>query len=270
MQAFQVLPKRGWFSFLEESEARMLAEVFFELATAMEAEEKRGVLDMMGVEVDAETPRNVPLMFEKIFGEGQVSSFDSAPVSSLPDAGCQPDSSLKSGSGSARAREQDLTDDQRLAELDFDPLSTRPVPANPYIAAILRPMSQDPEAAGELRALTVPDLAARKTVALRTVGVALVRAAQHHAPVVVMPEGLKTWASAINDARLALGWSLGIKDAERADEVEALAESNPDEGEYSAYEIALASVYNALSWWLDSLMHAVSANDLEQGSAADE
>lgn len=158
-----------------------------------------------------------------------------------------------------------MTDNQRLAELDFDPLATRPAPANPYIAAILRPMSQDLEEAAELRALTTPDLAAKKTTAMRTVAARLYWAAEHHAPIVVKPEALKTWVTAINDVRLALGWSLGIEDEMRAEEVQLMAESDSQSGVYTAYEITLASVYNALSWWLDTLMYAVEQSGLETG-----
>lgn len=158
-----------------------------------------------------------------------------------------------------------MTDNQRLAELDFDPLATRPAPANPYIAAILRPMSQDLEEAAELRALTTPDLAAKKTTAMRTVAARLYWAAEHHAPIVVKPEALKTWVTAINDVRLALGWSLGIEDEMRAEEVQLMAESDSQSGVYTAYEITLASVYNALSWWLDTLMYAVEQPGLETG-----
>ena len=33
--------------------------------------------------------------------------------------------------------------------------------------------------------------------------------------------------------------------------------ADPEAGVYTAYEITIASIYNALSWWLETLMHAV-------------
>lgn len=278
MQAFQPLPTTGWSSWIEDHEARLLAGVFSELSDAMESEEKREVLDMMGVKFDGDPPKDFPLMFETLLGVDTVSSIASRPElsphedapedtednSSADSLGASPQSerNQKSRRGPHEPDAQGMTDEQRLAQLDFDPLSTRPAPANPYIAAILRPMSQDPEEAAELRALTTPDLAAKKTAAMRVVAESLTWVASHHSPVVVKPETLKTWVTAINDARLALGWSLGIQDDLRAEEVELMAESDPSSGVYTAYEITLASIYNALSWWLDTLMQVV----MEPGS----
>ncbi|WP_039886126.1 DUF2017 family protein [Mobiluncus mulieris] len=305
MHAFHALPTSGWSSHLEDHEASLLAGIFSELSNAMEAEEKRTVLDMMGVDLDAGAPKDFPLMFENLLGVDTVSGIASreelAPHESDPDCasgdpdrgalgwssrasgdpdrgasgasldsdsrGASPDSEpdSKSRRVSKESNATGMTDNQRLAELDFDPLATRPAPANPYIAAILRPMSQDLEEAAELRALTTPDLAAKKTTAMRTVAARLYWAAEHHAPIVVKPEALKTWVTAINDVRLALGWSLGIEDEMRAEEVQLMAESDSQSGVYTAYEITLASVYNALSWWLDTLMYAVEQSGLETG-----
>lgn len=310
MHAFQALPNSGWSSRLEDHEASLLAGIFSELSKAMEAEEKRTVLDMMGVDLDAGAPKDFPLMFENLLGVDTVSGIASreelAPHESDPTSapgdldrdtlggisrasgdpgrgasgaslgavsrGAIPDSEPESKSRrvSKESNAAGMTDDQRLAELDFDPLATRPAPANPYIAAILRPMSQDLEEAAELRALTTPDLAAKKTAAMRTVAARLYWAAEHHAPIVVKPEALKTWVTAINDVRLALGWSLGIEDDMRAEEVQLMAESDPQSGVYTAYEITLASVYNALSWWLDTLMYAVEQPGLETGESSRE
>lgn len=277
MHAFQALPNTGWASRLEESEATLLAGIFSELSEAMEAEAERSVLDMMGVDLDGGVPKDFPLMFENLLGVDKVSGIASreelAPHEYEPklesdDLSSRGASSIlgrnqKSAHASHQAPPPDMTDDQRLAELDFDPLATRPAPSNPYIAAILRPMSQDPAEAAELRALTTPDLAAKKTAAMRFVAAKLYWAAEHHAPVVVKPEDLQTWVTAINDVRLALGWSLGIQDDLRAEEVELMAESDPQSGVYTAYEITLASVYNALSWWLDTLMYAMREPGLE-------
>ncbi|EFM45547.1 hypothetical protein HMPREF0580_1837 [Mobiluncus mulieris ATCC 35239] len=305
MHAFHALPTSGWSSHLEDHEASLLAGIFSELSNAMEAEEKRTVLDMMGVDLDAGAPKDFPLMFENLLGVDTVSGIASreelAPHEYAPDCasgdpdrgalgwssrasgdpdrgasgasldsdsrGASPDSEpdSKSRRVSKESNATGMTDNQRLAELDFDPLATRPAPANPYIAAILRPMSQDLEEAAELRALTTPDLAAKKTTAMRTVAARLYWAAEHHAPIVVKPEALKTWVTAINDVRLALGWSLGIEDEMRAEEVQLMAESDSQSGVYTAYEITLASVYNALSWWLDTLMYAVEQPGLETG-----
>jgi hypothetical protein len=36
-----------------------------------------------------------------------------------------------------------------------------------------------------------------------------------------------------------------------------MAQADAASGSYSAYEITLASVYTALSWWLETLLRAV-------------
>ena len=277
MRAFEPLPAPsiGWSSRLEPHEARLLSGIFAELADAMEAEEKRDVLDMMGVDLDPDTPKEHKLMFEELLGVGTVSSIASRPELHGEEASTDGDATPENpgepepatgeaiegnragGKTGAEPGANGMTDEQTLAALDFDPLGTRPAPANPYIAAILRPMSEDPEEAAELRALTTPDLAAKKTAAMRIVSAGLQWSADGHGPVVVKPETLKVWVTAMNDARLALGWSLGIEDDMRAEEVELMAESDPESGVYTAYEITIASIYNALSWWLETLMHAV-------------
>ncbi|ADI66411.1 DUF2017 family protein [Mobiluncus curtisii] len=272
MRAFAALnaPSEGWFSRVEPHEAVLLAGIFEELADAMEAEEQRDVLDMMGVDLDPNSPKEHTLMFEKLLGVDTVSSITSRPElhsaseeteteTDLNQPHEQPGESAtpRRGNTGFEPNSRGMTDDQTLAALDFDPLGPRPCPANPYIAAILRPMSQDPEEAAELRALTTPDLAAKKTAAMRTVAESLRWAAHSNGAVMVKPEALKVWVTAINDARLALGWSLGIDNDTRAEEVELMAESDPETGVYTAYEITIASIYNALSWWLETLMYAV-------------
>lgn len=270
MRAFAALnaPSEGWFSRVEPHEAALLAGIFEELADAMEAEEKRDVLDMMGVDLDPSSPKEHTLMFEKLLGVDTVSSISSRPEmhSASEDPETEPEqprehtsepAAPQRGNTGFEPNSRGMTDDQTLAALDFDPLGPRPCPANPYIAAILRPMSQDPEEAAELRALTTPDLAAKKAASMRVVADSLRWAANGDGAVVVKPETLKVWVTAINDARLALGWSLDIDNDTRAEEVELMAESDPEAGVYTAYEITIASIYNALSWWLETLMHAV-------------
>ncbi|WP_297587668.1 DUF2017 family protein [uncultured Mobiluncus sp.] len=270
MRAFAALnvPSEGWFSRVEPHEAALLAGIFEELADAMEAEEKRDVLDMMGVDLDPSSPKEHTLMFEKLLGVDTVSSISSRPEmhSASEDSETEPEqprehtsepAAPQRGNTGFEPNSRGMTDDQTLAALDFDPLGPRPCPANPYIAAILRPMSQDPEEAAELRALTTPDLAAKKAASMRVVADSLRWAANGDGAVVVKPETLKVWVTAINDARLALGWSLDIDNDTRAEEVELMAESDSEAGVYTAYEITIASIYNALSWWLETLMHAV-------------
>lgn len=270
MRAFAALsaPSEGWFSRVEPHEAVLLAGIFQELAEAMEAEEKRDVLDMMGVDLDPNSPKEHTLMFEKLLGVDTVSSITARPElhsegedpeaeTNLEQPREQPAEPVQRGNTGSEPNSRGMTDDQTLAALDFDPLGPRPCPANPYIAAILRPMSQDPEEAAELRALTTPDLAAKKAASMRVVADSLRWVANGNGAVVVKPQTLKVWVTAINDARLALGWSLDIDNDTRAEEVELMAESDPEAGVYTAYEITIASIYNALSWWLETLMHAV-------------
>lgn len=270
MHAFAALsaPSEGWFSRVEPHEAVLLAGIFEELADAMEAEEKRDVLDMMGVDLDPNSPKEHTLMFEKLLGVDTVSSItarremhsegeDSEAETDPEQPRERTSESVQRGNTGFEPNSRGMTDDQTLAALDFDPLGPRPCPANPFIAAILRPMSQDPEEAAELRALTTPDLAAKKAASMRVVAESLRWAANGNGAVVVKPQTLKVWVTAINDARLALGWSLDIDNDTRAEEVEMMAESDPEAGVYTAYEITIASIYNALSWWLETLMLAV-------------
>ena len=134
----------------------MLAGIFEELADAMEAEEKRDVLDMMGVDLDPNSPKEHTLMFEKLLGVDTVSSITARPElhsegedpeaeTDLEQPREHPSEPVQRGNTGFEPNSRGMTDDQTLAALDFDPLGPRPGPANPYIAAILRPMSQDPE-----------------------------------------------------------------------------------------------------------------------------
>lgn len=269
MHAFIPDPAGGWSSSVDREEAELLAAVFTELAAALEQEAQREVLDMMGVDLDAGAPRYSdphPLMFESSFGVDQVSSLqpretptdapDSTIGTSTPGPGVNPSENAQTPVQTPQPT-AGLSEAELLEQLDFDPLSQRPAPSNPYVAAILRPMSKDPELASELRALTTPDLAGRKAAGMRHVAAALRWCLDQHQPVRVQAQNLSQWVTAINDTRLALGWSLGIEDEARSEEIEQMAQADAASGSYSAYEITLASVYTALSWWLETLLRAV-------------
>ena len=139
MRAFAALsaPSEGWFSRVEPHEAVLLAGIFQELADAMEAEEKRDVLDMMGVDLDPNTPKEHTLMFEKLLGVDTVSSISSRPE--MHGAGEDPETepeqpreqtvesaAVQRGNTGFEPNSRGMTDDQTLAALDFDPLGPRP------------------------------------------------------------------------------------------------------------------------------------------------
>ncbi|UNX54131.1 DUF2017 domain-containing protein [Georgenia sp. TF02-10] len=160
-----------------------------------------------------------------------------------------------------------------LAALDFTPGQAGPdVPADPAVARLLPPMSQDdPELAAELRTLTEQGLRAGKVARLATVREALREGA---GDVVLVRTGQEQdWLAALTDVRLVLAVRLGIEDEADAEAVQARAEAghparrrpgpgrdpgrDPDPGPEDEVTDALATMYTALTWWQESLLEAL-------------
>jgi hypothetical protein len=131
-------------------------------------------------------------------------------------------------------------------------------PSDPALARLLPPASRDDDAlAVEFRRLTYEDLRATKVENLRLVWKVL-RA--RRAAVVVTPEDAPRWAAALTDVRLVLASRLGIEDDEDAERVYTAAgvtAEGASSNEEDEVLQAMATLYAALTWLQESLVHAL-------------
>lgn len=157
-------------------------------------------------------------------------------------------------------------------------------PADPALARLLPPASQDREVAHEFRRLTESDLRRRKVANLRLVWTGLRGPA---GPLAVARDAAPAWAAALTDVRLVLASRLGIEtddDAERLYDVAAGAvdargdddvDDDPDDEDLdddlddedvhdeddddldAEVRAALAALYAALTWLSESLIQAM-------------
>jgi len=126
-------------------------------------------------------------------------------------------------------------------------------PRDPAVLRLLPDGSRDdPEVAQSFRRLTEPTLRERKTAALELAGRALVRPD----PVLLDPAEALALLKGLTDVRLVIAERLGLR---TEDDVELLhAVLADDAAGPDAAEIArAAAVYDALSWWQESLVSAL-------------
>lgn len=283
----------GYSAQLEPAEAVLIAGAMEELAQAFGAEAGRDyVAQMLDDELgrtahtgqdqalnpqglDSSDPENHKAGGFPASTKGLFGSFDthlprittplSTPEEKTPEVvrryrenknGASASSHNSSSSQSSSEKNLSDSDEDVLAALDFEPLPPRPEPQNPVIGAILKPLSQDPEVAAELRALTMPGLCQTKRAALLSVAAEIRRAGRQGNLVRVTEANLGQWLSALNDLRVSLAWALNITDDERADQVYRLATAGTVSGQDTVleYEQSLAALYTALSWWQESLL----------------
>jgi hypothetical protein len=121
-------------------------------------------------------------------------------------------------------------------------------PSDPAVARLLPDGNRDdPELAAGYRRLTEHGLRTRKRAALGAAVAALTR----DDPVFLDQGEAQALAKGLNDVRLVLASRLGVRtdeDAERLHEVLVQADGHQDPA------VAAAAVYEALTWWQDSLI----------------
>ena len=134
----------------------------------------------------------------------------------------------------------------------------RPAPEERALGHLLPAMSEDPEDASGLRALTEDFLRAEKSSRLRVVGGQIERVALHGgAEVEVAPDEVWEWLAALNDLRLGLAGELGLETDGDVERIEALACADPD----GSREQPAAAIYSVLTWWPDSLIAALNSSE---------
>lgn len=157
------------------------------------------------------------------------------------------------------------SDEDLIAHLDFDPDAPSGdeeyIDLDPALSRVFPPMSlTDPELAGELRSLTMDDIRQSKLANLHAV-VAALKASRGR--ILVRPDEVGTWLTALTDMRLVLASRLGINDDDDAERVHDLAVAAVEDPKPAAnaddeFELALASLYSGVTWWQESLLQAVA------------
>ena len=123
-------------------------------------------------------------------------------------------------------------------------------PRDPAVLRLLPDGSRDdPEVAQSFRRLTEPTLRERKTAALELAGRALVRAD----PVVLDAAEAQALLKGLTDVRLVIAERLGLRTDEDVERLHAALASGSDHAEAAR----AAAVYDALSWWQESLVTAL-------------
>lgn len=185
------------------------------------------------------------------------------------------------------------SDAEILAALDFDPAedARRGMTVDPALDRLLPPASKDDaELAAEWRRLTGGELRAVKTARLARVFREL-RAPTGSGGRVLVASGTEgDWLATLTDVRLVLASRLGVEDDDDVERVHRLAQGDPvpprerpargpgvgdvtddpwdedwdaadlDEERDEAdeqLEVALASLYTALTWWQESLLQSM-------------
>ncbi len=144
-------------------------------------------------------------------------------------------------------------------EPDSDDDAAR-IPMDDAIARLLPDMSEDPDLARELRAMTQDALAAAKAENLATFYASL---DGDNDVVWVSNEGAPAWLAASNDIRLVLAARLDIVDDSSSEAVYKRAsyltgeEAAQAGREVETQDDLLAVLYAMLTWWQESLLHAV-------------
>ncbi|MCL2468345.1 MAG: DUF2017 domain-containing protein [Micrococcales bacterium] len=139
-------------------------------------------------------------------------------------------------------------------------LSTEDVlpPDDPAVARLLPDASRDdPEVANEFRRLTQEELRTTKVAGLRALSLRLSATPpgfDPHDVVVLMDEAPRT-AAALTDVRLVLAERLGLR---TDDDAEALAVELSDPRNANGPRRGLGDLYQALTWWQETLIHAMT------------
>jgi len=138
------------------------------------------------------------------------------------------------------------SDDDVLAALEAS--LAPPPPADPAVARLLpEGHRDDPELAAGYRRLTEDGLRERKRAALGTASAALARPD----PVVLADDEALSLLKGLTDVRLVLAERLGLRTDEDAELLHLLAGGAADP------RAAAAALYDALTWWQESLVGAL-------------
>lgn len=152
-----------------------------------------------------------------------------------------------------------IAEESEVGGADSDEELAR-IPMDDAIARLLPDMSEDPELARELRSMTQDALAVAKAENLATFYASL---EGENDVVWVANDDAASWLAASNDIRLVLAARLEIVDDSSSEAVYKRAsyltgeEASQAGREVETQDDLLAVLYAMLTWWQESLLHAV-------------
>ncbi|WP_124053901.1 DUF2017 family protein [Arcanobacterium ihumii] len=151
------------------------------------------------------------------------------------------------------------------AELEPEVTSESELFFDDALSRLLPDMSEDPDLARDLRALTEESVSRVKIDNLTTFFTGISKESENGDIVVVKNEEAVAWMAALNDIRIVLASRLGIFDEESGNSVYERAtlfttqrETAPEDlPEIETPEDMMTVLYTMISWWQDSLVIAV-------------
>lgn len=130
----------------------------------------------------------------------------------------------------------------------------RDAPTEPALSYLLPSMSSKESDARTLRGLTEEYLRTEKSLRLNKISVMLEYTIDAEQQEITLNEHEAwEWLAAFNDIRLGLAGELGVENDADAQRISDLALLEPD----GSREQACAVLYVMMSWWQDSLLHAL-------------
>ncbi|USR78868.1 DUF2017 family protein [Arcanobacterium pinnipediorum] len=159
------------------------------------------------------------------------------------------------------AIEKRIADDESETHPDFMP----DLPVDDALERLLPDMSEDPELAAELRAITEESVAATKIDHLVSMYETLSSIPDGIVEVTITNEAAPAWLAAMNDIRMVLSMRLKISDDDDAARIYERAgiftgTSSRDGSNLPPIETEedmLAVLYAMVTWWQESLISAV-------------
>ncbi|MDO5723680.1 MAG: DUF2017 family protein [Flaviflexus sp.] len=147
--------------------------------------------------------------------------------------------------------------DDPLARLEAELAPAAQPTDDPAVARLLPDMSEDPDQAEELRALTESTIRQAKVAHCALVRDQLAAAGE---VLTIAEADIPAWLAALNDLRLVLASRLDIIDTEDADRVTRRAHAyaageRAEDGDEVTRELTV--LYAMMGWWQDSLLQAV-------------
>lgn len=155
---------------------------------------------------------------------------------------------------------------------DASPYDDHHMPLDDALEKLLPDMSEDPEAANELRKLTEESVAGAKIENLVTLYEGLAAVPDESDRIEITNDQAGAWMSAMNDIRLVLSARLEINDDDAANAVyeraglftSSYSRHDGDLPEIETPHDMMAVLYAMITWWQESLVGAVRNKSLRR------
>lgn len=163
-------------------------------------------------------------------------------------------------------------DPDTIRDPDASPYDDRHMPLDDALEKLLPDMSEDPEAANELRKLTEESVAGAKIENLVTLYEGLAAVPDESDRIEITNDQAGAWMSAMNDIRLVLSARLEINDDDAANAVyeraglftSSYSRHDGDLPEIETPHDMMAVLYAMITWWQESLVGAVRNKSLRR------